>query len=694
MVTTPTSSTKYIGVYSGTSSTVPAYTAFTWSKYVGDNGTNGVSVTQTRELYYLKTNSTTVPTITASSQITATDRQNGWTSIVPTYVANAEYWTCIETSLSSGGPVWSTPVLNNALTDESYKAWEALSIAQHANEDAQGAMSQAAAANVLAEGLQTKLKYMWVNENNSTSYPAGSYMASGNNSTFDSTNSSTYGFNSFLEHTKLHFRYNAIDLDTIGLDGLRLYAPTVSNNVITGSQLGMELTSTALKLYRPGTATVDAQLDSNGLKITNGSIVLGSTGGTAAGNITLSNSDFSRDINDIPRDYLRLAIGSNFGVKNDGTLYASNAIVSGKIIISGGIGGKNLLNDTATMIQKTSGNRGFRVSGSNAEYIQIVDTDVAPIDFPIDGLTGIARVTNTSSSAQRIGFCQDELVDRFIAGEEYTFSIWVRASTANLSISLQPIWASSSQAIPGISAGNTTTTWTKYTVTGTLQGTQASSYSAGYIYVQNVPANGWIECCGLKLERGSIVTDWTPSSEDVDTSLDVVNENINVIDTSLQSNISEMLDAIAGQDTQLSNISQSIEANSTLINSNGDAIKRLQEADTTTNTEILRLKTETVNLSNRASTLEGAVVIDESEPSVSVVSGNSSVKITNDKIVLKNGNNNMVAWGDSESFNAQTGTFTEIRPRTISFNGTSATVSGNLVFSARSDGHFTLKSLI
>ena len=38
MTTTPSTTTKYIGVYVGTSSTVPAYTAFTWSKYIGDPG--------------------------------------------------------------------------------------------------------------------------------------------------------------------------------------------------------------------------------------------------------------------------------------------------------------------------------------------------------------------------------------------------------------------------------------------------------------------------------------------------------------------------------------------------------------------------------------------------------------------------------------------------------------------------------
>ena len=42
MVTTPTDSTLYIGIYTGTSSTAPAsYTSYTWSRYTGKDGTNG-----------------------------------------------------------------------------------------------------------------------------------------------------------------------------------------------------------------------------------------------------------------------------------------------------------------------------------------------------------------------------------------------------------------------------------------------------------------------------------------------------------------------------------------------------------------------------------------------------------------------------------------------------------------------------
>ena len=64
MVASPTSATKYIGVYSGTSASVPAYTSFKWSKYVGEDGNDAapLTVTATSTEYQLSTSGTEVPT--------------------------------------------------------------------------------------------------------------------------------------------------------------------------------------------------------------------------------------------------------------------------------------------------------------------------------------------------------------------------------------------------------------------------------------------------------------------------------------------------------------------------------------------------------------------------------------------------------------------------------------------------------
>ena len=428
MTDTPTASTTYVGTYAGTKSS-PTASDYKWSIYVG---TDGVSVTQTRELYYLKTNTTTVPTITASSQITATDRENGWTSIVPTYIANAEYWTCIETSLSSGGPVWSTPVKNNALTDENYRAWEALSISQNANENANGALSIASSTQVAQEALQSKLRKIWVNEVTNGSYVAGTYAASGlnqNPDNFDITDPSTYGFNSLLRHTYLSFRYNTHQLVTIGTGintdsggisgiainspivnssnqiinvakGLELtdsalnfyHAPIISDSTITDGALAMQLTANALNFYGSSTLIADATLDTNGLKLSKGGIEGGNlASGNGNGYVYLSTEDkVGIEINEhLPENddpKWRQIIGSKFGVDSEGNLYAASANIKGTINVNDELNSniytKEEVNSglenaaaTATNFIKTSiDGSGIQVAAQNTSaYLLITD---------------------------------------------------------------------------------------------------------------------------------------------------------------------------------------------------------------------------------------------------------------------------------------------------------------------------------
>lgn len=70
------------------------------------------------------------------------------------------------------------------------------------------------------------------------------------------------------------------------------------------------------------------------------SIRTGEKTAISSGAVTLSSSDFTRTINDESRENLRFAIGGNFAVKNDGTLYCSKADISGKIkATEGEIGG-------------------------------------------------------------------------------------------------------------------------------------------------------------------------------------------------------------------------------------------------------------------------------------------------------------------------------------------------------------------
>ena len=313
----PTNMT-YIGIYTGTITPAPstASSYAPWMKY------KGVSVTGTRELYYLKTNSTNPSQITNSNQITTTDRQNGWTSIVPTYVANGTYYTCIETSLSAGGPVWSTPIENKGLTNANAKALDAY--------------NTSTARDTEINAIKAQAKHYWWDTQ-------GAHVAAGENTTnvdnITQGTASTYGFNSLMAPGYLALKYKDINFAQLATNSLTFYRPATNGSTYVQGKKGMDLTADALTFYKPlaynssSEPTIAAQLTSNGLKISDGIIQLGTndSSSTSSGCITLSNVDFTRSINGTSRSNLRLAIGQYFGIKNDGSLYASNAIISGAI---------------------------------------------------------------------------------------------------------------------------------------------------------------------------------------------------------------------------------------------------------------------------------------------------------------------------------------------------------------------------
>lgn len=274
----------------------------------GDDARNIVSVTP---YYYLSTSD--------SSQT-----GGSWSTTPQSYpsTGTAYYWTKTITAYDSGSPTESTAVLDMFLTnaakdarDANKNAAIANSIAQHSNENAQGAMSQASATQVAQEALAHSLRKIWINENTVGDYVAGTYAASGltngEDSGFKTNDPSTYGFNSLLRHTFLSFRYNTHQLVTIGTgiatdsggisglaintpiltnnvvtnvarsmeltsDALKFYhSPTISGNTVTNGTLAMELSGDALKFYGSSTSTPDASLSSTGLNLTKGSITLG-----------------------------------------------------------------------------------------------------------------------------------------------------------------------------------------------------------------------------------------------------------------------------------------------------------------------------------------------------------------------------------------------------------------------------------
>ena len=286
-----------------------------------------------------------------------------------------------------------------------------------------------------------------------------------------------------------------------------------------------------------GTLTA-SQVDVSGI-ITAGSIVTNTlTGGTfnttdyirvstqASSSLTIGTSGAKTD--------WRIIAGKTFGVDKSGNLYATSVNITGALTATsltinsgatiGGdgasqilnsdieVGGRNLVLRTGTMPAVSNGVNGFRASGGTATHIDISSP-------PIAGITGGIRVTNSGSSAARIGMAQDQRTNTFVTGEIYSEGFWIRASSSFTSqITIQPVWISSSQwaSIDAFSV-NLTTNWQYIKGEGAvLKGTQANSYSCGYVYASNVPAGGWIEICGLKLEKGNKATDWTPAPEDIE----------------------------------------------------------------------------------------------------------------------------------------------------------------------------------
>ena len=205
------------------------------------------------------------------------------------------------------------------------KANEAESIATHANEDSQGAMSQAAAAQYATEALAAKVKHYWWDS-------TGAHIASGiNGADVAEGTASTYGFNSLVGLASMTFGYNSYK--TVELDG----------------------SIPALKFYKPSkTAQGDltATLDSNGLILSKGGVKAGTP--NQSGFIYLSTEPYgSYSVNGSSgiSDWKEI-IGTKFGVRTDGTLYANNAVISGQITL--GTGSKIGTTDVSTVVENAS----------------------------------------------------------------------------------------------------------------------------------------------------------------------------------------------------------------------------------------------------------------------------------------------------------------------------------------------------
>lgn len=171
--------------------------------------------------------------------------------------------------------------------------------------------------------------------------------------------------------------------------------------------------------------------------------------------------------------------------------------------------------------------------------------------------------------------------------------------------------------------------------------------------------------------------------------LDITITNVSEVS---QQNISELQEVLDRQDEAMTNLDGRVQSNYEQIFDHSDAIAVLENGQTVINTSITTIDNTVYNLGTDVGKLKNAVIIDENEPSVSVVSEDGGIKITNTKILIKA--TNSVAWADSDQFVAQKGVFTELRPRTITTTGSTTVLNGTLIFLARSGGHVSLKKVM
>lgn len=254
-----------------------------------------------------------------------------WQSSTPAYDATKpNYWTRTRLKYDDNTySSWTAPVKNQALTDAIYNAYIANSIATHAQEDAEGALSQSAT-------LDVKLKnFFWPGGSN---YPGAYAVGKGTNDGLDVENISTYGYNLRLTPITLSIGYN--QFKAIEIDG----------------------SNPALKFYKPSKTTQGAQtaqLDANGLVLSEGGIEAGNAG--QSGFIYLSTENYGSNltINGHQAPNWKEIIGTKFGVDADGNLYASNTTISGAITATS--------LSTGTKTSETTG-KGIFINSSGAIY--------------------------------------------------------------------------------------------------------------------------------------------------------------------------------------------------------------------------------------------------------------------------------------------------------------------------------------
>lgn len=638
----------------------------------GKSGSDGQSLTATKTEYTIAANNVT---INLSNHTSYT-----WTTNTPDYDASKPaYWGRITNTYANPAKTEYLFYKDEAITKAIADAAIANSIAQHANEDVQGAMSQAASAvkevkriwfakatsdlpvappetGVTTGSASTYNSWSIVKPAENSSYPyyfycdqtctnGGVYSHSeilleadpytvnalnvrtknffhGKDSTYDGwfasgrstsegldeSDATTYYYNARVGATNITLGYNktpVIDLDG-GSGAINIYRlPTINSStklVTAAGKIGAKLNASALTFYNTsGTATStfgdSIALASNGASITIGSTGTGkyntyidaqglylrtgttsyatlnsnglvlSKGGIKAGDYSTSSNKFiylsTEDYSDSPTITIngnssnwRQIIGTKFGVKNDGTLYANNAVISGSITL--GTGSKIGTTDASTVV--TNASTGAGAASDLATYKETVSDTYATKDALFDVEDQIPDVSGLASKTESIKSVTTETQYRLSnsstnltgSGTGYSWSttiptwvnntyLWTRIATTYTPVSgsATTVYKPGTEinqwgiydsqltiALSTASAANTKADGAASTVTTTQEyrlsnsSTSLTGSGTGYTWSSTIPT--WVNNTYLwtrfKIEKASVggttTTTYTPGSSD------------------------------------------------------------------------------------------------------------------------------------------------------------------------------------
>ena len=449
--TIPDTNTHYIAVLNIPSNeTIPTWDSndWKWSEFIG---TDGLSVKNTRVLYYLNTSNSDAPQVTSSTSIASTDITNQWTSLNPTYVTNATYWTCLEVTLSDNmTKSWSAPTKDLGLTQTAKDTVEIKSIATHAEENAEGAMSQAGSninsvirlwyaqatstpiptiSAVVTDGAANRYN-AWSNvrPTDNEAYPyyfycdqtiTGSGVASWSTVTLDTSTLSKYEIEATNVRTKNFFKGKDNSYDGWFASG-RSTNNGLDEADATTYQYNARFSATHVTLGYNKTPVIDLN-GSNGAidiyhlpTISNGLV-------TAAGTLAMqlgasSLQFFTTDSNGIAREAINLGTSGLKFFNFDGT--TNNIIANFGSTVQIGKTGAAHLNITSNSLElsDSTSNTFFKVRDAVNENGQVIDT------FNGDGDTVTFYLTYTAANNTYTVTQNDTVVSPSKDTETFTFS--------------------------------------------------------------------------------------------------------------------------------------------------------------------------------------------------------------------------------------------------------------------------------